>query len=131
MRNFKDGIVLRIYRNGEPVGFWEGSKSIIQEGDLLLYVEPNKKKLEFKNRLTSDKIDCFYLHILIMDNEIFDVITKELDRQTYNIELIASENYVSDSVLRAQGSILTNKYAEGYPDKRYYGGCEFVDIVEN
>ena len=65
-----------------------------------------------------------------MDNEIFDVITKELDRQTYNIELIASENYVSDSVLRAQGSILTNKYAEGYPDKRYYGGCEFVDIVE-
>jgi len=43
MRNFKDGIVLRIYRNGEPVGFWEGSKSIIQEGDLLLYVEPNKK----------------------------------------------------------------------------------------
>ena len=66
-----------------------------------------------------------------MDNEIFDVITKELDRQTYNIELIASENYVSDSVLRAQGSILTNKYAEGYPDKRYYGGCEFVDKAEN
>jgi glycine hydroxymethyltransferase len=64
------------------------------------------------------------------DSEIFDAIGKELGRQRETIELIASENIVSKAVLEAQGSILTNKYAEGYPGKRYYGGCEFVDIVE-
>lgn len=61
---------------------------------------------------------------------IFDIIEKEYERQKNNIELIASENFVSDNVLRAQGSILTNKYAEGYPDNRYYGGCHFVDEIE-
>lgn len=65
------------------------------------------------------------------DNEVFDVIEKERDRQEKNIELIASENFVSEAVLAAQGSILTNKYAEGYPGHRYYGGCEFVDVIEN
>lgn len=65
------------------------------------------------------------------DKEIFEVIEKELDRQQYQIELIASENIVSKAVLEAQGSILTNKYAEGYPGKRYYNGCGFVDMVEN
>ena len=64
------------------------------------------------------------------DREIYDYIEEEKVRQKYNIELIASENYVSDSVLEAQGSILTNKYAEGYPGKRYYGGCEIIDKVE-
>lgn len=64
------------------------------------------------------------------DQEIFATIEKERQRQEDNIELIASENFVSEEVLQAQGSILTNKYAEGYPGKRYYGGCEFVDIVE-
>lgn len=64
------------------------------------------------------------------DPVIFDAITKELDRQQTQIELIASENIVSRAVLQAQGSIMTNKYAEGYPGKRYYGGCEFVDISE-
>jgi glycine hydroxymethyltransferase len=64
------------------------------------------------------------------DSEIFDAIGKELGRQRETIELIASENIVSKAVLEAQGSILTNKYAEGYPGKRYYGGCEYVDIVE-
>lgn len=64
------------------------------------------------------------------DSEIFDLIGKELDRQTHGAELIASENYVSDNVLAATGSILTNKYAEGYPGKRYYGGCEIVDQIE-
>jgi glycine hydroxymethyltransferase len=64
------------------------------------------------------------------DPEIADAITKELGRQQHEIELIASENIVSKAVLEAQGSILTNKYAEGYPGKRYYGGCEFVDIAE-
>ena len=64
------------------------------------------------------------------DPEIFDAIGKELDRQRDEIELIASENIVSRAVLQAQGSVLTNKYAEGYPGKRYYGGCQYVDIVE-
>jgi glycine hydroxymethyltransferase len=64
------------------------------------------------------------------DPEIYNVIIKELSRQQNCLELIASENYTSISVLEAQGSILTNKYAEGYPGKRYYGGCEYVDIVE-
>ena len=65
------------------------------------------------------------------DQEIFDAIKKETERQEHGIELIASENFVSKEVLEAQGSILTNKYAEGYPGRRYYGGCEFIDIVEN
>ena len=64
------------------------------------------------------------------DTAIFDLIRKERHRQTVGIELIASENYVSDDVMKAMGSVLTNKYAEGYPGKRYYGGCELVDIVE-
>jgi len=66
-----------------------------------------------------------------IDTEIYDVIRSELGRQRHEIELIASENIVSRAVLEAQGSILTNKYAEGYPGKRYYGGCHFVDIAEN
>ncbi|MBP5399485.1 MAG: serine hydroxymethyltransferase [Alphaproteobacteria bacterium] len=65
------------------------------------------------------------------DKEIFSAIEEELNRQQNQIELIASENIVSRAVLDAQGSILTNKYAEGYPAKRYYGGCEFIDKVEN
>ena len=64
------------------------------------------------------------------DPEIYDAIMRETRRQAENLELIASENYASEAVLAAQGSVLTNKYAEGYPGKRYYGGCEFVDIVE-
>lgn len=65
-----------------------------------------------------------------LDHEIFKSIEKEAQRQKEHIELIASENFVSESVLKAQGSILTNKYAEGYPNNRYYGGCEYVDEIE-
>lgn len=65
------------------------------------------------------------------DSEIYDAIRGELSRQRNEIELIASENIVSRAVLEAQGSVLTNKYAEGYPGKRYYGGCQYVDVVEN
>jgi len=65
------------------------------------------------------------------DPEIAHAIRLETERQEYNLELIASENFVSEAVLEAQGSILTNKYAEGYPGKRYYGGCHQVDVVEN
>jgi glycine hydroxymethyltransferase len=64
------------------------------------------------------------------DPEISEIIVKETQRQEYNLEFIASENFVSEAVLEAQGSVLTNKYAEGYPAKRYYGGCEFVDEAE-
>src|SRR5690606_29091862 len=64
------------------------------------------------------------------DEQIFDLILDEQERQQVGLELIASENFVSDQVMEAAGSVLTNKYAEGYPNKRYYGGCEVVDIVE-
>ena len=65
-----------------------------------------------------------------LDSEIFDYIHKELDRQNTHLEMIASENFTFPSVMEAMGSVLTNKYAEGYPYKRYYGGCEFVDKIE-
>jgi len=64
------------------------------------------------------------------DEEIYEQIKKEEERQKHNIELIASENFVSEAVLEAVGSILTNKYAEGYPNARYYGGCEYIDQIE-
>ena len=70
-------------------------------------------------------------NIKSQDPKLFEAIESEFNRQDKNIELIASENFVSKAVLEAQGSILTNKYAEGYPHKRYYGGCEFVDVVED
>jgi len=66
-----------------------------------------------------------------IDEEVYNAIEKELHRQQTKIELIASENFVSEAVLEALGTVLTNKYAEGYPHKRYYGGCEYVDIVED
>ncbi|WP_414042289.1 serine hydroxymethyltransferase [Macrococcus sp. EM39E] len=69
--------------------------------------------------------------IKVQDSVLFEAMEQELNRQNNNIELIASENFVSKAVMEAQGSVLTNKYAEGYPHKRYYGGCEFVDIVED
>lgn len=65
------------------------------------------------------------------DPDLFNAMEKELGREKYQLEMIASENIVSKNVLDAQGSVLTNKYAEGYPGKRYYGGCEYVDVVEN
>ena len=65
----------------------------------------------------------------VQDPEVYQVIEKETDRQNNNLELIASENFTSKAVMEAMGSALTNKYAEGLPGKRYYGGCEFVDIA--
>lgn len=65
------------------------------------------------------------------DTNIFESVERELNRQRNNIELIASENFVSEQILELAGTVLTNKYAEGYPSKRYYGGCQFVDEVEN
>ena len=69
--------------------------------------------------------------LMAFDSEVGAAVGKELERQRHNIELIASENIVSKAVLLAAGTVLTNKYAEGYPGRRYYGGCEYVDIVEN
>ena len=71
-----------------------------------------------------------YPNLQKTDSEVFNAVSQELQRQRERIELIASENFTSLAVMQAQGSILTNKYAEGYPAKRYYGGCEYVDIVE-
>ncbi|MGM8211415.1 serine hydroxymethyltransferase [Virgibacillus sp. W0430] len=70
-------------------------------------------------------------HLKRDDQELYEAIQAEKKRQQEKIELIASENFVSEAVMEAQGSVLTNKYAEGYPDKRYYGGCEHVDVAEN
>lgn len=70
-------------------------------------------------------------NLRITDKEIFNLVQDELDRQRYGIELIASENFTSEAVMEAMGSYLTNKYAEGYPNKRYYGGCHIVDKIES
>ena len=85
--------------------------------------EKDYKNLEFKNFFEKSLLDT--------DPEIFKAINEELVRQQNHIELIASENIVSQAVLEAQGSVLTNKYAEGYPGKRYYNGCEHVDVAES
>ena len=76
-------------------------------------------------------MDYIKEYVLPNDPELAEAIFKEEERQLNKIELIASENFVSKAVMAAQGSVMTNKYAEGYPGKRYYGGCEFVDIAEN
>ena len=69
--------------------------------------------------------------LINQDPEIAEAIQNEKARQINQINLIASENYASEAVLEAQGSVMTNKYAEGYPGRRYYGGCEFVDVAES
>src|SRR4051812_6378523 len=74
--------------------------------------------------------DYFSRHVAEVDPEIAELLESELRRQETTLEMIASENFVPQAVLDCQGSVLTNKYAEGYPGKRYYGGCEFVDVVE-
>src|SRR5690606_19103168 len=72
-----------------------------------------------------------YEKLAAQDKAVLEAILNEKKRQQENIELIASENIVTEAVMEAQGSVLTNKYAEGYPGKRYYGGCEHVDVVED
>lgn len=83
-----------------------------------------------KKEFPMTETDFFHTSLAESDPEVFATINKELGRQQDQIELIASENIVSKAVLQAQGSVLTNKYAEGYPNKRYYQGCEFVDVTE-
>ncbi|MEO8262435.1 MAG: serine hydroxymethyltransferase, partial [Pseudolysinimonas sp.] len=74
--------------------------------------------------------DTFTAPLSEVDPEVAEALANELGRQRDTLEMIASENFVPRAVLEAQGSVLTNKYAEGYPGRRYYGGCEFVDVVE-
>src|SRR3954452_13942734 len=74
--------------------------------------------------------DFFSCHVADGDAEIAELLESELRRQETTLEMIASENFVPQAVLDCQGSVLTNKYAEGYPGRRYYGGCEYVDVVE-
>src|SRR5947199_3359122 len=81
--------------------------------------------------MTADLSPDYFSHSLAeVDPEIADVLALELRRQQRTLEMIASENFVPQAILECAGSVLTNKYAEGYPGKRYYGGCEFVDIAE-
>ena len=80
--------------------------------------------------LMQRKKQLFTDNLNVSDPELFSVIEKENNRQEQEIELIASENITSLAVMQAQGSVLTNKYAEGYPGRRYYGGCEYVDMAE-
>src|SRR3954451_18961273 len=75
--------------------------------------------------------EFFSARVADVDPLISNAIDDEVRRQTNGLELIASENFVSEAVLQAMGTVFTNKYAEGYPAKRYYGGCEFADVVEN
>ena len=90
----------------------------------------NFKMSKFSKYTSNDYQNYFDNDLSNTDPELFSSIKLELQRQQEHIELIASENIVSKAVLDAQGSIMTNKYAEGYPSKRYYGGCEFVDKAE-
>ena len=85
---------------------------------------------KIKSDINGSYNDYFDKDLSLRDPDLYNSIKLELERQQQHIELIASENIVSKAVLDAQGSILTNKYAEGYPGKRYYGGCEFVDKAE-
>src|SRR5213083_1213438 len=80
--------------------------------------------------MTELQPDYFDRPLADVDPEVADAIDRELDRQRRTLEMIASENFVPQSVLECQGSVLTNKYAEGYPGRRYYGGCEHVDVIE-
>src|SRR6516165_4210980 len=92
--------------------------------------DPSAAKNPDKNPDKVQSASLFTASLAESDPEIADAIRRELGRQRDEIELIASENFVSAAVLEAQGSVLTNKYAEGAPGRRYYGGCQFVDVAE-
>jgi len=105
-------------------------------GILVLIILLRNSHQIYHNLTVYQTFFCIFAHKLTKikemqrDEQIFDLILEEQDRQIHGLELIASENFVSDEVMEAAGSVLTNKYAEGYPGKRYYGGCEVVDVIE-
>lgn len=86
------------------------------------------------NELNTNKLESVGGFLCLIsknqDKAVYEAIQNEYNRQNNNIELIASENFVSEAVMEAQGSVMTNKYAEGYPGRRYYGGCDYVDVTE-
>src|SRR5215212_6058083 len=94
--------------------------------EIAYYNVPTARATEIKPKAEVELIDPY----TEVDSEVQEALDGELERQRTTIELIASENFASPAVLAAQGSVMTNKYAEGYPGKRYYGGCEFMDVVE-
>ncbi len=98
-----------------------------------VFIVKYNKKRERKTRAPQNDLEGVFMYSELEKNdpEVFAAVAAELNRQRKKLELIASENFTSLAVMQAQGSVLTNKYAEGYPAKRYYGGCEFVDIAEN
>src|SRR5215813_10595614 len=102
--------MLRIIAQRATVDFWHENQHFSAKGRTM-------------NRIDTPLKD--------LDPEIYGAIQNETRRQASGLELIASENFTYEAVLEATGSVFTNKYAEGYPGRRYYGGCEFVDVVEN
>ena len=109
--------------------------SVKQVGQAIVTIATSRPKRLVANVLNTNKFferrGDFMSYITKQDKVIAEAIEREFQRQNSNIELIASENFVSEAVMEAQGSVLTNKYAEGYPGRRYYGGCEFVDVTES
>src|ERR1017187_1880749 len=92
---------------------------------------PRSRSWNTKNRAAEETMRPIQRPLSEVDPEVFEAIQHEVERQDSQLELIASENFTSEAILEATGSVFTNKYAEGYPGKRYYGGCEFTDVVEN
>src|SRR4051794_3736198 len=90
----------------------------------------DRRPIRYGHCMTALQPDYFERPLAEVDPEVAEAIGHELERQQRTLEMIASENFVPQAVLEAQGSVLTNKYAEGYPGRRYYGGCEYVDVVE-
>src|SRR5262249_47029883 len=103
---------------GRPKAIWDAGSGFSRVAR-----NCSKQKRIFMNRITASLSD--------LDPEVYAAIRHEEKRQSTGLELIASENFTYHAVLEATGSVFTNKYAEGYPGRRYYGGCEFVDVVEN
>lgn len=111
------------HQNSENVkNYLDGGKRLNLMGRQIGDVRLGKRIIELERIIMRN--------VLLFDNEVYTAIENENERQKMHLELIASENFVSPSVLAAQGCVMTNKYAEGYPGKRYYAGCEFVDVVE-
>ena len=108
-------------------------KKLCYNTEQMQFIFHHRMVYDIKHNIRKWKVDDMYSldDVRVVDPEIAQAIVDEQDRQNSHIELIASENWVSKAVMAAMGSPLTNKYAEGYPGKRYYGGCDCVDVVED
>src|SRR5262245_65812153 len=127
------GLALPVLGGRRPMCYrLRASPQWVHENKRASFAKPanGKSSMPVTNASRSPSADLFTVPLAQSDPEIADAISRELGRQRDEIELIASENIVSRAVLEAQGSVLTNKYAEGLPGKRYYGGCQYVDGAE-